>query len=120
MQEYVENAKKAVALATKKVVRKSAEVYGTAKISLKISALKSDVDEKYCQIGKIAYKSYKGENVSSDAADVLFGELDSIYEKISELSAKLAEMKNVRTCPSCGSEISDNSTFCAECGEKID
>ena len=120
MQEYVETAKKVVTSATKKVVKKSAEIYETTKVSLKISALKSKIDEKYCEIGKIAYKGYKGESVSPDAADKLFAEIDGINENISELSSKLSEMKDVKVCPSCGAEISKTSTFCAECGEKID
>lgn len=120
MQEYVENAKKAVTSATKKVVKKSGEIYEATKISLKISALKSDIDEKYCEIGKAAYKSYKGEEISSELAEKTFAEIDEINEKINELSAKLSEIKDVNICPSCGAEISKSSAFCAKCGEKID
>ncbi len=120
MQEYVENAKKVLTSATKKVLRKSSEIYETTKVSLKISSLKSDIDAKYAEIGKAAYKSYKGEEISSDAAEKLFMEIDKINDEIAELSQKLSDMKDVVICPECGSEISKDSMFCANCGERIE
>lgn len=120
MQEYVENAKKVFTSATKKVLRKSSEIYETTKVSLKISSLKGDIDAKYAEIGKAAYKSYKGEEISSDTAEKLFAEIDEINSQIAELSQKLSDMKDVVICPECGSEISKDSVFCANCGERIE
>lgn len=119
MQEYVETAKKTITSATRKVIKKSSEMYEVTKLSLKISALKGDIEEKYKEIGEIAYKGYKGGDVTSETAESLFAEIDEINSQIDEYSKKLAEAKNTAVCPYCGAEISKDSTYCASCGEKI-
>lgn len=119
MQEYVENAKKTITSATRKVIKKSSEMYEVTKLSLKISALKGDIEEKYKEIGEIAYKSYKGDEITSESAEELFAKIDEINSKIDEYSKKLAAAKNNAVCPYCGAELSKDSTYCASCGEKI-
>ena len=50
MHEYLETAKKTLLTATRKVVKKSSEVYDVTKLSLKISSLNDETDKKYTEI----------------------------------------------------------------------
>ena len=119
MQEYVETAKKSITSATKKVIKKSSEVYEVTKLSLKISSIKDDIDDEYKKIGKIIYDNYKGSEVSSDEVEKICDEIEKLKIQVKELSEQLAEVKNVAVCPNCGAEISKESSFCAKCGEKV-
>lgn len=120
MQEYLDNAKKFITSFTKKAVKKSSEVYENTKLSIKISNIKTDIEEEYKKIGKIVYEKYKGKEISSDDAEAICSKIDLLFGKIDDLNQKMAENKDVHICPACGAEVSPESTFCANCGEKIE
>lgn len=119
MHEYLETAKKTLLTATRKVVKKSSEVYDVTKLSLKISSLEDEADKKYNEIGKLIYSNFKGFEISSEDVERLCAEIDVIKGNIDDISRQISELKNATICPECGAEVSKNSTFCAKCGEKI-
>lgn len=119
MQEYVETAKKVVTKATKKVVKKSSEIYELSKLSLKINAAKAEIEERYAEIGKMIYESYKDDTAPPEKLHELCEKIDGKFQLIEELSLQLAELKNVQTCPQCGAQIMKNSVFCAKCGKEL-
>lgn len=119
MNKYLEDAKKFLGKATSTVVEKSGEVYSTAKLSLKISKLKSEAEECYKKIGEIVYANYKGNEVSGDEAETLCAQIEKIYNEIDGISAKLAEIKGTAICPNCGSEVKKDSSYCAKCGTEM-
>ncbi len=119
MNEYVKNAKDFLAGATQKVVEKSGTLYSTTKLSLKISKLKSEIDENYKKIGTMAYYNYIGKEVEADDVETLCAQIQSMYNEIDEISAEIAKLKGTLVCDVCGSEIQKGSSFCAKCGKEI-
>ena len=119
MNEYVENAKKVLTATTQKVVEKSTVIYSTTKLSLKITKLKSEMDECYKKIGEIVYANYKGGEASSDDIEVLCGKIEALRTEIDEISAEIAETKGAAVCPNCGAEIKKDCSYCAKCGTEI-
>ena len=119
MNEYVESAKKVVESATKKVIKKSGDIYSTTKLYFQISKLKGEVDECYKKIGKLFYASYRGDEASGDEADMLCKQIDEINEHIDLISAQISEIKDVIICQNCGAEVKKGSQYCAKCGAEI-
>ena len=100
------------------VAKKSTELYERAKISLSITGIKNDIDKLYAEIGKIVYEGRNGE-IPTEIVEQKCAEIDEKKEAITALRNDRASYKNVKVCPACGAEVSPESTYCANCGEKF-
>lgn len=119
MNEYVETAKKVITDTATKVAETSNNMYTTAKISLKISKLKAEVDECYRKMGEVVYANYKGKETDANDVELMCAQVDKIKERIEKLSAEIAEIKGLAVCANCGAEIMKDSVYCAKCGTEI-
>ena len=100
------------------VAKKSSELYERAKISLTITGIKNDIDKLYNEIGKMVYEG-RNDEMPSELIEQKCNEIDEKFEAISALRSERAAYKNVKVCPACGAEVSPQSTYCANCGEKF-
>ena len=119
MSNTFEDVKKTLQSAAGKAVKKTGEIYETTKLSLNISAVNSDIDELYKQIGKSVYTHYTDDDFSIDDISALCEAVDAKKNELSELQVKMAELKNASLCPECGATVSNDSAFCAKCGAKL-
>lgn len=109
--DIIEKVKSIVSSTTKKAVRLSNDAIDYTKIKLKISELKSKLDEKYAKIGLAVY-----EGKDDDDIEAICEEITSLRNEIYELTLKLAEFKNQKTCPVCSSVCEKDDEFCRKCG----
>ena len=119
MNEYVETARKVITDTAGKVAETSNNLYNTARLSLKISKLKTNINECYRKMGEICYKNYQGKETSEEDAENLCVQIDKINERIARLSAEIAELKGCAVCENCGAEIQKDSSYCAKCGAEV-
>lgn len=119
MNEYVETAKKVITDTANKVAETSNTLYTTAKLSLKISKLNSEIDEYYKKIGETVYCNYNGREVSEEPMETLCQKVDKLKEQVSLISAELAQIKGLDVCENCGAEIKKGSSYCAKCGTEV-
>lgn len=110
-----EKIKRSVSTTAKKAKRFSENTFETAKLKLKLSDIKSDINERYTKIGKLVYES----NEDSDYT----GEIEKLCAEISELKASMAEINDVldelsnsKMCPGCDSNVKKEFEFCPKCG----
>ncbi len=107
----------------KKTALKAKEVSGnvveTAKYKLKLSEIKSSIEDKYIEIGKLVYNSGENEDITS--------KLQTICEEINDLKASESDMKeaidelmNKKACPYCSASVDKDFTFCPKCGKSFD
>ena len=119
MEKFISDLKKTLSGTFSTVVKKSGEVVEQSKYSLAISGANSDIKEEYEQIGRLIYKGYKDGSVSSEEVEVRCGKIDERLAQIEEYRKKINEIKSAKTCPSCCAQVSEDSLFCAKCGEKL-
>jgi len=119
MQKIIDDLKKTFATTAQKAVKKSGELFERSKITLAITAVQNDIDHEYQEIGRLVYNGYKDDEVSTESVTQRCQVIDQKMAEIDELRAKLAEIKNVRTCTMCGAEVTSSSSYCAKCGEKL-
>ena len=112
--EMFEKFKAIVSSTTKKAVKISGEAIDYTKIKLKITELKSKLDEKYAQIGLAVY-----EGTDTESIDDICDEITTIREEIDTLNAKLSDCKNQKTCPVCNTICEKNDEFCRKCGSEF-
>lgn len=102
-----------------KTALKAKEVSGNmveiAKYKLKLSEIKSDIDDKYIQIGKLVYKG----DETSDITEKLEKICDDITELktiADDIQKSIDENLNRKTCPKCNAKADKECDFCPKCG----
>ena len=126
MDEFVEKIKSGAAKVfteaekfTNSAVEKTSSVVNQTKLNYAVGVNEKKIKDVFAQIGKAVYDEYKngGECPEAIADDLKL--IDSLYDEIAELKAKIADMKNSVVCSKCGAYNTNESIFCSQCGEKL-
>ena len=102
------------------VCKKTDEVVTVEKQKFNIASLKSKREKDYAVLGKIYFELVKD---SADLEDDTRNLVDAITEKneeIARLNEDIQNVKNKRVCPNCNANIDINSSYCNNCGQKLD
>ena len=100
--------------------KKANETIEITKLNKSIANEEDKIEGIYLELGKKLYGFYAkgqevGENFEQECEEI------SVYEdNIKELKKKIMELKNIRLCPNCGTEIEEGISFCSKCGTKIE
>lgn len=100
--------------------KKTDEVVTVEKQKFNIASLKSKREKDYADLGKIYFELVKD---SADLEDDTRNLVDAITEKneeIARLNEDIQNVKNKRVCPNCNANIDINSSYCNNCGQKLD
>ncbi len=113
-----EKIKKTVTNTALKAKQTSENMVEIAKSKYKLGEIKSDINDKFTQIGKLVYDS-SDEDVTS--------KIEVICEEISELKSKAEDLENIindimnkKPCSACGEKVDKKYTYCPKCGENFD
>lgn len=100
--------------------QKTGEVVTTEKQKFNIASLKSKREKDYADLGRIYFELVKD---STDLNDETRNLVDAILEKneeIARLNEDIQSIKNKRVCPNCNANIDVKSSYCNNCGTKLD
>lgn len=113
-----ENFTKKVAETAKAAVRKSGDIVEVTKLNLNIGAEEDKIKKLYADMGRMVYELYlNGDEISS----VLVDSCEKIknHEKtIQEIRQKVLQLKNMKACQQCSSEIEMDFEYCPRCGAR--
>ncbi len=110
--------KKEVAKTAIKAKKASANMVETAKYKFKLSEIKSDINEKYMQIGKLVYNSDEAEDIA-DKLQALCDEITSLKNSAQDIQATIDDMFNKKACSNCSTYVDKDFDFCPKCGNEI-
>lgn len=100
--------------------KKTDEVVTIEKQKFAIASLKSKREKDYADLGRIYYEIIKESTELDDDTRNLVDAISEKSEEIERLNADIQNIKNKRVCPKCNANIDINSTFCNNCGTKLD
>ena len=98
------------------VAKKVAEI---ANLKGKISGVETEIKKNYRKIGEAYFEAYKDAEVSCEFEEYVQAIRDAKVA-IAEMTAKLTELKGDVECKGCGSAIKAGSSFCPNCGTKVE
>ena len=101
---------------------KTGKLAKEASLRLKISDLKSQINDIYEEIGKKVYEKHVREeqvNIKTDLEEEC-SKIDILSAEIESKLQECLELKNRRICQNCYKEIDKDTKFCPECGAKQD
>ena len=113
-----EKIKKTISVTARKAKKISENTIETTKLKLKLSDLKSDIKEKYTEIGRVVYECAEDDNCT-ERVDQLCREISALRSEMDDINQTLNDLTNVKNCPECGSDIKKDCLFCPKCGHEF-
>ena len=104
----------------KSAVKKSGELFEIGKLKLSLVDIRNEIDKAYQALGKALYEAEKTGGEDAEALQAMIYDIDELFEKLVKAEEQCAELKKEKKCKGCGAICSENSNFCAACGEKFD
>lgn len=100
------------------VADKSGKLIADTKLKISISDKEADIEKIYEDMGKAVYDLYKSGDDVGKGFTKECKKIDKMNKEISEMNKTILYNKGLRNCEKCGEEISIESTFCGNCGQK--
>lgn len=97
-------------------VKDSTEI---SRINTLIQAEQNEQIKIFAEIGRQYYNLEKENDALNEPFAKLFSDISESNEKITSYQAEILRIKNVKRCPKCGRECSQDSVFCAGCGTQL-
>lgn len=115
---FLENLGKKVGEAAQAAAKKSNEIVETTKLNSNINSEEDKIQKLYVQLGKAVYEKFTQTGAAEDYAQEACQEIITHQENIKTLREKIAELKGIKSCINCGSEMERTQVFCAKCGTR--
>lgn len=96
--------------------RKVGEAVGITKVKMALAEKQSTLRALYKELGEMVYVNFKRDIEDNEALEDKFAEIDLVIDSIDELKNELKQIKNMKTCPHCGSDIEEDANYCSKCG----
>lgn len=118
---FLDNISKKVGDAAKTAAKKSGEIVEVTKLNRSISLNEEKINKLYVEIGKAFYlKHENGDSLEGDDLAAWCNQISELNKEIESFKEKILELKNIRICPNCKSEVGPDILFCPKCGTKLE
>jgi len=118
--DFFDKLGKKASEAYKMTTDKTGKIAKETKMKLKMTELKSQINDIYEEIGKKVYEQHvREENISIEKdIEESCTKIDVLSDEIDSLLKQCLDLKNKKQCPKCYCEIEKEVNFCPNCGEK--
>lgn len=118
---FLDNISKKVGDAAKTAAKKSGEIVEVTKLNRSISLNEEKINKLYIEIGKVFYlKHENGDSLAGEELTAWCNQISELNEEIENLKDKILELKNIKICPNCKTEVGPDILFCPKCGTKLE
>ena len=90
-----------------------------SRLRIKETQINNDIRARYEKLGELCYQAYKSAEKNEDEINGQLTGLDNCYNELENISRMTDELKNMVTCPKCGSKHKDEDAYCSVCGAKL-
>ena len=118
--EFFNKISEKASTAYKVTAAKTGKLAKEAKLKLKISNLKSQINDIYLDIGAKIYEKHllkEDINIKNDLEEECT-KIDILTNQIEEILNECLELNNKKQCLKCFAKIDKDCKFCPECGTK--
>ena len=99
--------------------KKAGQMVDVAKLNVQLFDLNGDYNEVLRQLGQVMYDTHKGQAPEGDPVTQLLAKADELVEKIAEVKARIADLRQAQICPACGAPCGKGDKFCRTCGQAL-
>ena len=99
--------------------KKAVQMVDVAKLNVQLFDLNGDYNDVMRMLGQVMYDTHKGRAPEGDPVTQLLLKADDLSEKIAEVKARIADLRQAQTCPACGAPCGKGDKFCRSCGQQL-
>ena len=99
--------------------KKAVQMVDVAKLNVQLFDLNGDYNDVMRMLGQVMYDTHKGRAPEGDPVTQLLLKADDLSEKITEVKARIADLRQAQTCPACGAPCGKGDKFCRSCGQQL-
>ncbi|MDO5793058.1 MAG: hypothetical protein Q4Q00_02550 [Turicibacter sp.] len=118
MNSFFEGLGKKVTQTGQGAMKKTKEMAEIAKINSQISDEEKKLKKLYMKLGQLYYEMHK------DSPDAVFMDIcqgiGGCLQTINRYEIMVEELKGIKRCRKCKTEMPSDSTYCPKCGSKLD
>ncbi|MDR3552466.1 MAG: zinc ribbon domain-containing protein [Clostridia bacterium] len=99
--------------------KKTGEIVEISKLRFSAADLQGRINKELQELGMTVYNSGKD---ATDFAEPLKEKteiIDDLYAQLSKVNEKIAELRRMKKCPTCGFSNPEDANFCLKCGAKL-
>lgn len=117
MNTFLEQFGKKVSQTGQDAMKKTKELAEIAKLNTQINEEEKRLNKIYMNLGKLYYQ-LNGANPELEYQDICLAIKGSI-RNINQFQLMIDELKGIKRCKTCGTEMPDTSSYCQSCGSKL-
>ncbi len=99
--------------------KKAGQMVDVAKLNVQLFDLNGEYSDILRQLGQVMVDTHRGCPPSGERVTDLLGRADETGERIAELKARIADLRQAQTCPACGAPCGREDKFCRACGREL-
>jgi rubrerythrin len=116
-EDFFSELGKSISRATRQAVDKTGVFVEATKLTAQIQGQQREIEHLYQKIGENIYRKIRTGEYEPDAELMLIvEEIRKRHGQVSGMRKNLAEVRNMKVCPSCGELIPSDVAFCPKCG----
>lgn len=116
---FFEDVKSVLTKTAKDAAKVSGEVAQQAKIKLKATHIKGQIENCYTRIGELYYGSVECEQDNGEKISATMEEIKALKEELEELNAQSPKNKYVKKCTFCDAVNDSEASYCSKCGSNL-
>ena len=117
MNSLFEGISKKLSQTGQEAIKKTKELAEITKINSQMSDEEKKLNKLYMKLGQLYYQMHK------DQPDAVYVDIcqaiGGCLQNINRYEMMLNEIKGIKRCESCQTEMPDTSSFCQTCGNKL-
>lgn len=110
---------KKVSKAATTATQKSNELIDVTKLNANISREEKEISDLYAQMGQECFRLYKENTQLPDELLILCEEIAAHFATIDSFKQEISAKKGIVICSNCGKESPKGTSFCGDCGSKL-
>ncbi len=114
----LDNFTKKVSDTAKAAAKKSGNVVEITRLNMTIGTEEEKIKKLYFEMGKLLYDVYREGGQINEELAAYCEKIDVVYGAIEEMKTKILELRNVKACTECGTQLEIEMAFCYKCGSK--
>ena len=114
----IDNITKKFTETAKVAATKANDIVELTKLNMGIGAEEEKIKKIYYEIGKAVYDSYSAGGDVGESFRAYCETISGYEDNIEDMKAKIMEMKNIKLCPGCNTELESDIAFCPKCGTR--
>lgn len=117
-EEWMNSIKEKITTTAGAAKKKSGELVEITRLKFSIMDTEGEIKKLLSDIGTIVYEARKNDTEIDDSLTDKCDQIDGLYAQIAEAQARIDELKNLKTCASCGNKMASGNEYCPSCGAK--